>query len=500
MKFSELLKKSGISVIDRGSSGIDPVVSDIAYDSRNVLPGSVYVAISGHKADGNSFSISSIKAGAVAVISEKCQKELDDNIPWAVVLCAREAAGILGRTFYGVDTSEFTSVGITGTNGKTTIAHLFQILFDTVYGKEYSWMFGTVENSLGLNKINASHTTPESLDLFRYISQADLKPKSIVMEVSSHSLSLKRVAGMNYDLAVWTNLTQDHLDFHPSMEEYYQAKKLLFTKYVKQGGKAVINIDDEYGKRLYQELQSSMSAASILTYGRSEEAQVRIIDYKCDWDGCGVIITYNGQQISFKSQLRGFFNIYNMTALICGGFALNISHNVINDALLQTSTVPGRMDKVDINAPFTVVVDYAHTPDALVNILKTSRELTHGRLICVFGCGGDRDKTKRPLMAKAVADNCDQTVITSDNPRTEKPRAIIDDIVRAVPLDFPHIVIEDRREAIKCALQNARSGDCIVIAGKGHENYQEICGVRHHFDDKEVVTEIYKEMVNNNAA
>ncbi|MCL2688563.1 MAG: UDP-N-acetylmuramoyl-L-alanyl-D-glutamate--2,6-diaminopimelate ligase [Chitinispirillia bacterium] len=502
MKFGELLKKSGINVTDRGGAA-DPVVSDIVYDSRRVKAGSVYVAISGHKADGNSFIISAQKAGAVAIISENCQKVLNDNIPWAVVPCAREAVGILGRTFFDVDTSEFISAGITGTNGKTTTAYLFETLFDTLYGKEYSWMFGTVENSFGLNKISASHTTPESLDLFRYISQADLKPKSVVMEVSSHSLTLKRVAGMNYDLAVWTNLTQDHLDFHSSMEEYYQAKKLLFTQYVKQNGKGAINIDDEYGRRLYRELQSQVSLlsfASLLTYGKSEDAQVRIVDYKCDWDGCSVDISYNGQQFSFKSTLRGFFNIYNMTALICGGFALNISHNVISDALAQASAVPGRMDKVDINAPFTVVVDYAHTPDALVNILKTSRDLTQGRLTCVFGCGGDRDKTKRPLMAKAVAENCDQTVITSDNPRTEKPRAIIDDIVRAVPLDFPHIVIEDRREAIKCALQNARSGDCIVIAGKGHENYQEIFGVRHHFDDKEVVTEIYKEMAANNAS
>jgi UDP-N-acetylmuramyl-tripeptide synthetase len=302
---------------------------------------------------------------------------------------------------------------------------------------------------------------------------------------------------MSYDLAVWTNLTQDHLDFHESMEEYYEAKKLLFTQYLKQGGKGVINIDDDYGKRLYEETRSQMS---LITYGRSEDAQVRIADYKCNWDGCSIDISYNGLLMSFKSGLRGFFNIYNIAALICGGFALNIHHDVISNALTQMSTVSGRMDKVDINAPFTVVVDYAHTPDALVNILKTSRDLTQGRLICVFGCGGDRDKTKRPLMAKAVADNCDETVITSDNPRSEKPRAIIDDIVRAVPLDFPHIVIEDRREAIKCALHRARGGDCVVVAGKGHESYQEICGVRHHFDDREVVTEIYKEMTNNNAA
>ncbi|MDR0305389.1 MAG: UDP-N-acetylmuramoyl-L-alanyl-D-glutamate--2,6-diaminopimelate ligase [Chitinispirillales bacterium] len=496
MKFSELLSISGVKIIHRGGSEIDPVVSDIVYDSRLVKPGSVFVAVPGLKVDGDTFIISAIRAGAVAVISQNCQKTLTEA-PWAVVSDAREAAGVLGRTLWNVDISTFTSVGITGTNGKTTTAHLFKTLFDKVVGKEYSWMFGTIENSLGVNKISASHTTPESLDLFRYIDQAELNPKSLCMEVSSHSLALKRVAGMKYDLAVWSNLTQDHLDLHGSMEEYYGAKKLLFTQYLKQGGRGVINIDDSYGRRLWQELRSQIS---LMTYGGSEDAQVRITDYKCDWDGCRVTITFDGQELKFESALRGFFNVYNMTALISGALALGIDHNVISDAFRQVSTVSGRMDKVDIDAPFTVVVDYAHTPDALVNVLKTSRDLTQGRLICVFGCGGDRDKTKRPVMAGAVAENCDQTVITSDNPRSEKPRAIINDIVKGMPLDFPHIVIEDRREAIRCALRSARSGDCVVIAGKGHEAYQEINGVRHHFDDRETVLEIYKEMVNSNAA
>jgi len=499
MRFNELLHSSGINITNRGGEG-DPVVSDVVYDSRCVKPGSVYVAVPGLKVHGDSFIISAIKSGAAAVISQNSQETLAENIPWAVVPCAREAAGILGRALWGVNISDFVSVGITGTNGKTTVAHLFKTLFDLVDGEEYSWMFGTVQNNLGLKKIDASHTTPESLDLFRYIGQADIKPKNIVMEVSSHSLALRRIAAMKYDLAVWTNLTQDHLDFHASMEEYYEAKKTLFTHYVKQGGAGVINVDDEYGRRLLRELSVDAPQISLLTYGRSEDAHVRISGYKCDWNGCCVDITVDGRALSFKSALRGFFNVYNMAALISGAFALNIQHDAISGALDKISTVSGRMDKVDIDAPFTVVVDYAHTPDALVNILKTSRDLTAGRLVCVFGCGGDRDKTKRPLMAKAVAQNCDQAVITSDNPRSEKPRKIIDDIVKGIPLDFPHIVIEDRREAVKCALRGARSGDCIVIAGKGHETYQEICGVRHHFDDKETVLEIYKEMADCNAA
>jgi len=369
-------------------------------------------------------------------------------------------------------------------------------MFDRLVEKRYSWMFGTVENYLGDERIEATHTTPESVDIFRHINESSAKPKAVAMEVSSHSLALKRIAGMEFDLAVWTNLTQDHLDFHKTMDEYYAAKKSLCVDYLKHNGCAVINIDDEYGKRLCGELK----AKRVLTYGKSGDADVRIVSQKCDWNGSTVDIVYNGSEYSFRSMLRGAFNIYNMTAMIAGGFALGVEPGMIADALINTSGVSGRMDKVDIDAPFTAVVDYAHTPDALVNVLKTSAELTSGRLICVFGCGGDRDKTKRPLMAKAVAENCDMAVVTSDNPRSEKPEAIINDIVKGIPLDFPYAAVTDRREAVSRALHSARPGDCVVIAGKGHETYQEIGGIRHHFDDREEVVKLYGEMVKNNVA
>jgi UDP-N-acetylmuramoyl-L-alanyl-D-glutamate--2,6-diaminopimelate ligase len=494
MKLSELLNALGTNVIDKGGIG-DPAVNDIVYDSRRVKPGAIYVAIPGMKVHGDTFIEQAIKGGAVAVISENSQEKI--SVPWAKVSKIRAVAGILGKKLWGIDLGGVMSVGITGTNGKTTTSYLFKNLFDCHAGEEKSWMFGTVENKLGLNNIDATHTTPESVDIFRYINEAQIKPKGLSMEISSHALALNRVSAMEFDVAVWANLTQDHLDFHGSMEEYYAAKKLLFTDYVKTGGVGVINVDDEYGRRLFDELKS---ARKLLTYGRSEDADVRVVDWKCDWDGTSVNINYKGEALSFTSTLRGFFNVYNMTAMISGALALNISTNVIADALAKTNTVSGRMDKVDIDAPFTVAVDYAHTPDALVNVLKTAADLTSGRLIGVFGCGGDRDKTKRPLMAKAVCENCDQAVITSDNPRSEKPRAIINDILKGMPLDFPHIVIEDRREAIKNALRNARAGDCVVIAGKGHETYQEICGVRHHFDDREETIRLYKDMEKNDAA
>jgi len=494
MKFDELLNVSGIDVVDNGGAD-NPVVSDIVYDSRRVKPGSLYVAIPGMKVHGDTFIEQAIKNGAVAVVSENRQTNI--SVPWAAVTQIRTAAGVLGRTLWGIDTDEIVSVGITGTNGKTTTAYLFKNLFDTLYSEEYSWMFSTVENRLGRNLVAASHTTPESVDIFRYINEAQIKPKSLCMEVSSHSLTLNRVAGMEYNIAVWTNLTQDHLDFHKTMDEYYAAKKLLFTDYLKPDGVGVINIDDEYGRKLYGELKS---AKKLLTYGKSDDADVKIIGSKCDWNGSNVTVNYKRQVLTFTSTLRGFFNIYNMTAMVAGALALNVDTETISAALARTRTVSGRMDRVEIDAPFTVVVDYAHTPDALVNILKTSVEITDGRVICVFGCGGDRDRVKRPLMARAVAENCDEAVVTSDNPRSEKPEAIIADILKGMPLDFPHVVIADRREAIRTALSRARTGDCVVIAGKGHETYQEVCGVRHHFDDREEAVKIYGEMVKNDAA
>ncbi|MFP4679789.1 MAG: UDP-N-acetylmuramoyl-L-alanyl-D-glutamate--2,6-diaminopimelate ligase [Chitinispirillaceae bacterium] len=488
MKFTQLLSASGISLLDRGGEG-DPRITDIVYDSRRVKPGSLYVAVSGLKSHGDSYIPQALQSGAAAVISENSHEDLD--IPWVKIANPRSALGILGRILWGIDLSSLTTVGVTGTNGKTTTVYLYKKLFDALLGEEWSWMFGTVEFRLGNEASEATHTTPEALDIYRMIGNASRKPKSLVMEVSSHSLALQRIAGLQYDIAVWTNLTQDHLDFHGTMDEYYKAKKLLFSYYLKQGGTGMVNIDDPYGRRLWEELAED---ETIITYGRCDDAKVRISDYKCDWSGCSIELEVNGRKQTYVCPLNGFFNVYNMTAMAAGAVALNINPSIVQKAFSSTKTVPGRMDRVQIDAPFTVLVDYAHTPDALINILKTSRTITEGKLISVFGCGGDRDRTKRPIMAQAVVDNCDEAVVTSDNPRSEKPETIINDILKGVPLDFPHTVVADRIEAIRCALKMAREGDCIVIAGKGHETYQEVNGVRHHFNDKEIVEQLYSEM------
>lgn len=484
---NRILEKSGLVILARGGSG-DPLITDISYDSRKVSKGSLYIAIPGTKLHGDSFIKEAISRGATAIISQNPQSEL--SVPWVQLENPRIAPGKLGAALWNVDLNKAGVVGITGTNGKTTTAHLFEKLLMKRYTSGRVWMFGTIDYHIDGQCYPAEHTTPEALDIFRFIGNASSVPEGLVMEVSSHSLALNRIAGLCYDCAVWTNLTQDHLDFHKDMESYYQAKKRLFTEYLKPEGCPVINIDDPHGQRLADEL----SNRRCITYGQAESANVRISSWHCDWGGSRVEIVTDGKTYTFESCLRGFFNVYNMSAMIAGGIGLGFTPEQISSAFAEITTVPGRMDRVWLDAPFTVIVDYAHTPDALVNILRTARPLTEGNLICVFGCGGDRDKTKRPLMGSAVAEYADEAIVTSDNPRSERPQKIIDDIVPGIPLDFPHICIADRREAIKAALSRAEKGDCIVIAGKGHEDYQEINEVRHHFNDKEVVTELFNSM------
>ena len=475
-----------LAVRRRGGNG-DPVVTDVTCDSRTAGPGSVYVSIPGFKVHGDAFIKSAIDKGASAVLSENPQPGCP--VAWAQIENARKVLGLASRAVYGIDLSHIRCVGITGTNGKTTTAHLVQALLSLVAGRDAVWMFGTIRY-YEAGKSEATHnTTPEAAEIFRDIATADKKPAAIVMEVSSHSLALNRVAGLEFDCALFTNLTQDHLDFHASMEDYYQAKKMLFTDYLKPHGTAVINTDDPYGQRLAKEL----AGKPLVTFGRNESAVVRIVDWQCGWGATTVTLGMGGRREILTSKLAGFFNVYNMAALAAAAFALGIGTDTVRRCCEAVDTVPGRMDRVWLDAPYSVFVDYAHTPDALVNVLSTVKKIGAGRLICVFGCGGDRDKTKRPLMGQAVAENADEAIVTSDNPRSEDPHAIVRDILKGIPLDFPHVAIVDRREAIRKALAMARPGDCVVVAGKGHEDYQEIKGVRHHFDDREEVLKAFTE-------
>jgi UDP-N-acetylmuramoyl-L-alanyl-D-glutamate--2,6-diaminopimelate ligase len=491
MRWNDFL--SSLPVIASGGVG-NPDITDVTCDSRRVVPGSLYVSISGFKRHGDEFIEPAIGQGAVAVLSENPQPA--SAVPWAQVGNTRKTLGTASRSVWGIDGSETLFVGITGTNGKTTIACLFQRLFSEVFGPRLAWMFGTVAYSVGDAMLPAPRTTPESSDIFRIMARAQQLPKAVVMEVSSHALALDRIAGIAFDCAVWTNLTQDHLDFHPSMEEYYQAKKLLFTGYLKKSGRAVINIDDPWGKRLAGEL----AGREIFTYGASEDSRVRIIEGNSSPSGTEIALQTTAGVVRFASKLAGHFNVYNMTALAAGALSLSIDAAAIARCFETMETVPGRMERVPLTAGFSVFVDYAHTPDALVNVLSAAGKFTQGRLICVFGCGGERDTTKRPLMAAAAARHCDEAIITSDNPRSEDPALIVRDILRGMPLDFPHVTIADRREAIRKALTGARAGDCVIVAGKGHEDYQEIKGTRNHFDDKETVRELFAELEKRHAA
>ena len=496
MHWNELIEQLPIQDQGRAIGGGEgnPDIVDVTCDSRTVTPGTLFVSIPGLKKHGDAFIADAVAKGAGAVLSENAQPSC--GVPWAKVDNTRRILGIVSKAVWAVDASRILFVGITGTNGKTTTAYLFQNLLGHVFGKSSVWMFGTILYATGDESVPAQRTTPESADIFRSIGKAQHKPKAIVMEVSSHALALDRIAGLSFDLAIWTNLTQDHLDFHPSMADYYGAKKRLFTEHLGKRGRAIINIDDGWGKRLSSELGDVQQT----TYGASDDAQVRIVNAKSTGQATEITLGIGGDTTHLSTKLAGYFNVYNMTALVAGARALSIDMNMIRRSFETMGMVPGRMERVELEADFSVFVDYAHTPDALDNMLASARALTRGRLLCVFGCGGDRDKTKRPLMARAVARHCDEAIITSDNPRCEKPEAIIDDILKGIPLDFPHVGIVDRKEAIRKALAAARAGDCLVVAGKGHEDYQEIGNVRRHFDDRETIMELFAEAKKNRAA
>ncbi|MFW5775370.1 MAG: UDP-N-acetylmuramoyl-L-alanyl-D-glutamate--2,6-diaminopimelate ligase [Chitinivibrionales bacterium] len=481
MQWNELTRS--IPMIARGGEG-NPEVSHITYDSRRVSPATVFVAIPGFTVDGETFVDNAIAGGAVAIVSQHEQR--GRKTPWIQVENARQALGLMSKAIHGVNLDGITCVGVTGTNGKTSTVYLYNNLFARYYGEDKAWMFGTVKYQLGETVEQAPRTTPESSDLFVRLGAAATKPQALAMEVSSHALKLHRVAGFTYDLAVWTNLTQDHLDFHGTMEEYYQSKKALFTDYLKENGIAVINIDDQWGRRLAEELQD----VKIVGYGRSEDADVRIEDSHCTLESTQVTFAHDSRRQTVTCPLAGEFNVYNIASFYAGAQALNIPQEHIVKSLETMQVVPGRMETVRGPAQTIAIVDYAHTPDALEKVLAAAQPLTGGRLFCVFGCGGDRDRSKRPLMAEAVARYCDEAIVTSDNPRSENPKQIIKDIIEGIPLDFSYQVVEDRREAIGTALSRMREGDTLVVAGKGHETYQEVNGVRRHFDDREVVREL----------
>lgn len=473
-------------LIDTEMLNIDRIVEDIPiskiiYDSRKAGETSLFVAIRGFATDGHRYLKDVMKLGAAAAVVEKPDKKID--LSQYCVPDSRLALARLASRFYHPELERMRIVGITGTNGKTTTSYLVKSILDAAALN--CGLIGTVHYNIGGHLTPAWNTTPESVDLFDMIYQMHIQgQKSCVLEASSHGLALHRLDYLNMDVAVFTNLSQDHLDFHKNFEDYFQAKKRLFY-HLKPEGIAVINRDDPYGQRFIKEI-----TRQVIDFGLSPDADVGVIYWHSSMQGINAEIKYPGGTIKLHSPLIGKFNVENLLAAFAAGLAMNIDAEVIKSGIEAVSSIPGRLEPASVTREGAVIIDYSHTPDALHKALKVLKELTKQKLWVVFGCGGDRDKQKRPLMGQAAEKYADNIILTSDNPRSEEPDEIIRQIYRGINQKEPVIIEPDRRKAISLALNQADSKDLILIAGKGHENYQEIKGKKHPFDDKAIVEEL----------
>ncbi len=459
------------------------VVTGVTHDSRRVGPGSLFVAIRGMVTDGNAFVEAARKKGALAIVSEAPPSP---GGPWIRVKDARVALAALAAAVFGDPAQHLDLVGVTGTNGKTTTTYLIDAGLRAA--GETVGLLGTIEYRIGARQVEASRTTPESSDLqalFREMVEAGCR--RAVLEVSSHSLALHRVDGCPFQVAVFTNLTRDHLDFHGDMERYFAAKRLLFDTLLREDGHAILNADDDRCADL-----ARVARGRGWTYSLSRPADLRAEGITLSLAGIRFRVKTPVGVLEVASPLLGRFNVQNLLAALGAGLALGLPAEAVLRGFASLPGVPGRLERVDAGQDFTVIVDYAHTDDALKNLLETVRELSPRRLITVFGCGGDRDRTKRPLMGAVAARLSDVVIVTSDNPRSEPPEAIVEEIKRGMPAGrgaAVHTVV-DRREAIAKALEMGREGAAVVIAGKGHEAYQVLRDRTVPFDDRQVARDI----------
>ncbi len=471
-------------------------VAGLAYDSRRVTPGMVFVAISGQNVDGHDFIAAALERGASAVICER-NGIMFPRATKIKVADAREALARAAVAYYHNPSSKLKVIGITGTNGKTTVAFMIKTMLEAA--GQRTGLMGTIHYEIGDRVIPAQRTTPESLELQQMMAQmVQTGCQACVMEVSSHALDQQRVLGIEFDVAIFTNLTRDHLDYHGSMENYFAAKRKLFTA-LGQGpkkGAAVVNIDDQYGARLAGESKLEV----LLTYGVEEPARLRASKIELTKTGSRFVAETPERNLTVRLPLIGRHNIYNALAAIGAGIAMKIPLTTIQSALNTLPPVPGRLQRIAAGQPFAVYVDYAHTDDALKNVLTTLRELTPGRLLLTFGCGGSRDTGKRAKMGKVAAQMADFTIITSDNPRKEAPEKIaaqIEEGFRSVRTEG-YLLELDRRRAIQQILGQAAAGDTVLIAGKGHETYQEFEDTVVPFDDRLFAQEALEALGFNN--
>ena len=453
-------------------------ITGICYDSRQVKPGDVFVAISGFAVDGHRFIPMAVEKGAAVVFCERTPEAAVNYVRFADT---RKALALASANWFGHPAEQMTMIGITGTNGKTTSTYLLKHILEKELGAKVG-LVGTIQNMIGEEIIETERTTPESYELQALFRQMlDAGCTHVIMEVSSHALVLDRVGGVRFHTGLFTNLTQDHLDFHKTMEEYRKAKSMLFS--VCDHG--VINMDDEAAEKMLQEAK-----CPVLTYSAGgHTADLTAADAVLEADRVCFQALYAGNSLNMELGIPGKFSVYNALGVIGMALTLGLSMEQIASSLATAKGVKGRAEVVPTpGKDYTILIDYSHTPDSLENILKTAREFCKGRLIALFGCGGDRDPIKRPIMGRIGAEYADLAVVTSDNPRTEDPMKIIDQIVVGVQeTGKPYMVIENRRQAIRWAMDNACAGDVIILAGKGHETYQEIGHEKFHLDEREEV-------------
>ncbi len=472
----------------RASKGdLDRPISGLAMDSRRVMPGNLFFALPGRRADGNSFIDEAIQRGAVAIVGEKIPSGTAARVTYVQVADARRALAQVAQRYFKFPDKALELVAVTGTNGKTTVTNLIKHLLST--GTQRVGLVGTVNYDLGARIVPSYRTTPESLELFGMLAQMrDAGCRQAAMEVSSHGIDQQRVLGMQFGVAVFTNLTRDHLDYHKTLEAYFEVKSRLFNGGT--GGSpraAVVNLDDPYGRRLAAEVPKHVR---VVTFGEAPEALVRAENVRLNFRGTSLTLVWPEGRVELESPFIGRYNVSNLLAAFAACYALGRDPSVIALRLKSFAGVSGRMERIDEGQPYNVLVDYAHTDDALRNALGMLRAVTPGRLFVVFGCGGNRDRTKRPLMTAAVQEFADFAWATADNPRNEALAQIFTDMKTGVKTPEKITFVEDRRHAISLALDAAREGDCLLVAGKGHETYQEFADTIVPFDDRQVVREL----------
>lgn len=489
MLFSELIDKiQGARIINSAN----PEITGIAYDSREVQPGYVFVAMKGGSFDGHAFISAALDAGASAVVAEREVDGLPADVALVVAPNGRIAMGEISAPFFDYPSREIKLIGVTGTSGKTTVTHLVQSIFNAS-GTD-AGLIGTLGFRIGDELLKTKHTTPESVDIQKILAQMVKRGvKAVAMEASSHGLVQGRTLGCEFDCGIFTNIARDHLDFHGTVEAYLDAKLTLFREYPRMSKKpfvAVVNADDPSADTVIRAV-----SGKVLTFGVEKEADVLATNITVTEKSVSFDMHYDGQSAAVHLGIGGYFNVYNALSAAAASLALGLDTDTIVKGLAAANSVPGRFESVECGQEFGVLVDYAHTPDELENVLNTARNLAKKRLIAVFGCGGDRDRGKRPIMGRIGAEIADVVVVTSDNPRTEDPQSIIDMILEGIPSGAQSeiIVQPDRKEAIRTAISLAETDDLVVIAGKGHEDYQIFADRTIHFDDREVAREILSE-------